>query len=198
MKDYLERVSTIKGIIQIGANIGQEISIFESFTQNIILCEPIQNLVDYLTHNYPKYMVIPYALGNIDTEMEFHIATNNKESSSLLKPTKHIEYYLNIAFNEIIKVPVRKFTTLIDQYKINIDEYNIIVSDAQGYDLEVLKGFGNYINNFDMIIVEYINSELYENNSTLNMIIDYLSYFNFKLEDTFDENLGAGNAVFSK
>lgn len=198
MKEYLQTVQDIKGIIQIGANSGQEVPLFETLTQNIILCEPIETLHQHLRLSYPKYLVVPYALGNLDAEMEFYPATNGGESSSLLKPTKHIEYYPSIGFENPITVPVRKFTTLSQEFKIDIQKYNVIVSDAQGYDLEALKGFGEYINHFKMIIVEYINSDLYENNSTLPMLIEYLSTFGYRLLSTFDENIGAGNAVFIK
>jgi hypothetical protein len=79
-----------------------------------------------------------------------------------------------------------------------MNNFNILVSDAQGYDLEAIKGFGPYIANFELIIAEYINSNLYENEASLDDMINYLTPLNFELIDTFDENLGAGNAVFKK
>jgi FkbM family methyltransferase len=147
---------------------------------------------------YPNCTVIKCALGQTDCEMDFHLASNNGESSSLLKPLKHIEYYPHITFNKTISVPVRRFETIVKDYEINISNFNVIISDTQGYDLECLKGFGESITNFDLIISEYINSNLYENDSNLQSFIDYLTPLGFEFIKTFSENIGAGNVVFKK
>jgi hypothetical protein len=116
----------------------------------------------------------------------------------VLKPLNHITYYPDIKFDNLTKIPIRTFESLIDEYKIDINNFNILISDTQGYDLEAIKGFKHYIKNIELIIAEYINSDLYENNASLKDMIDYLSPLGFKLLNTFDENLGAGNAVFIK
>jgi FkbM family methyltransferase len=198
MKQYFDKLKTVKGIIQIGANLGQEISVFSNFTNNIILIEPIPNLATNLKNSFPHYMVLPYALGSTNSEMDFYIASNNGASSSLLKPLNHPIFYPDIQFSSPIKISVRTFESLIDELKIDMSLFNIIISDVQGYDLEAIKGFGNYICNFDLIIAEYINSSLYENDGNLHNINVYLSSFGFELVETYDENLGAGNAVFLK
>jgi FkbM family methyltransferase len=198
MRQYFNQLKNIKGIIQIGANSGQETSLFSDFTSNIILVEPIPDLVNNLKNLFPNYMVLPYALGSSNSEMDFYLASNNGESSSLLQPFNHTVFYPNIKFDHTIKVPVRTFKSLIFELDIDMNLFDVLISDAQGYDLEAIKGFEEYINNFNLIIVEYINSSLYKNDGNLNSIIEYLTPFGFSLIETFDENLGAGNAVFTK
>jgi len=190
MKKYLDMVN-IKGIIQVGANTGQEVSMFEQYTKNIMLIEPHPRIVDLLKTKYPKYTIIETALGNEDLERDFYVASNG-ESSSVLKPKQHLTIYPTITFNEIRKVQVRKFKSL----EIDISGYNVVITDTQGCDLDVLKGFGELLNGIDLIISEYIDTELYENNQGLNLFIEYLT--NFKLIETFDVNSGAGNAVFKR
>ena len=198
MTEYFNQISTIKGIIQVGANLGQEIGLFKNYTNNIILIEPIPQLAHYLSQSHPNYLVIPCALGSVNTKMDLHLASNNGESSSLLKPLNHTVYYPDITFGQSIEVPVRTFSSLIDDYKINTDLFNVLVSDTQGYDLEAIKGFGSYIQKIDLIIAEYINSNLYENDASLEDMSNYLIPLGFELVNTFSENLGAGNAVFKK
>lgn len=198
MKHYFDKVKNIKGVIQIGANNGQEVNFFNKYTNNIILVEPIPEIAKTLKCNHPNFLVIPYALGSVNTEMDFYIASNGGASSSLLKPLNHSIFYPHIKFETPQKIPVRRFDSLIAELNIDINLFNILVSDAQGYDLEVIKGFGNYINNFDLIIAEYINSSLYENDGNLDSMKKYLSLFGFILLNKYDENLGAGNAVFIK
>jgi FkbM family methyltransferase len=190
MKKYLEMVD-VKGIIQVGACNGQEISLLENFTKNIMLIEPHPHLANFLKVRYPEYKVIETALGNENNESDFYTASNG-ESSSLLKPHKHIKFHPTITFNDIIKVKVQRF----EDMKIDISGYNVLITDTQGTDLDVLKGFGSLINNIDLIISEYINSDLYYGNQGLNLFVEYLK--NFKLIETFDENQGAGNAVFKR
>lgn len=151
MIDKYLTLKKINGIIQVGANSGQEISIFEKYTNNIILFEPNNSLYEYLKINYNNYLIYNYALGNSDEEL-----------------------------------------------KLNIDDFNVLTSDTQGYELQVLKGFGNLINNIELIICEYIDSNLYENDSKLEDIKNYLIKYNFYLYDIFDVNNGAGNLVFIK
>jgi len=195
---YINEISSIKGIIQIGANTGQEIKYFYHLTDNIILIEPIPQLIDYLTKLYPKYLVLPYGLGSTNDIMDLYLASNGGESSSVLKPLNHLKYYPDVLFQDSIKIQVRTFESLIDEYNINMNNFNILISDTQGYDLEAIKGFGDYIKHFELIIAEYINSDLYENDASLEDMTNYLTPLGFKLINTFDENLGAGNAVFIK
>lgn len=197
MDKYLT-LKKINGIIQVGANSGQEISIFEKYTNNIMLFEPNKSLYEYLKINYNNYLIYNYALGNSDEELDFYVASNNGESSSILKPKNHTILYPNVTFEKPLKIKVRRFDNLMEELKLNIDDFNVLISDTQGYELQVLKGFGNLINNIELIICEYIDSNLYENDSKLEDIKNYLIKYNFYLYDIFDVNNGAGNLVFIK
>ncbi len=198
MIEYINQIPNIKGIIQVGANSGQEVGLFKRFTNNIILIEPIPQLAQYLSQIHPDCLVIPCGLGSTNNYMDLYLASNGGESSSVLKPLNHPKYYPGILFEYSIKIQVRTFESLIDELNIDMDNFNVLVSDAQGYDLEAIKGFGDYVKNFELIIAEYINSDLYENDASLDDMISYLTPLGFKLINTFDENLGAGNAVFKK
>ena len=190
MKKYLDMLN-VKGIIQVGACAGQEVPTLESYTKNIILVEPHPHLVNHLKNRFPNYSVIETALSNEDSERDFYVASNG-ESSSILKPKEHLTIYPHITFNETRRVQVRRFESL----GIDISNYNVIISDTQGCDLDVLKGFGELLQHIDLIIAEYINTNLYENNQGLNSFIEYLK--DFELIETFDENNGAGNVVFKR
>mgnify|MGYP003332726712 CR=1 FL=1 len=91
--------------------------------------------------------MLPYACGSSNVELDFNLSSNDGESSSILNPLDHKTVYPNISFLDKIKVQVKRFDSLIDQFDIDINSFNIIISDTQGYELEVLKGFGNYLNN---------------------------------------------------
>ena len=196
--DHIKATNSIKGIVYVGANTGQEVPYLQQLVDNIILVEPIPQLHDFLMQTYPKYLTLPYALGSSNSVMPLYLASNNGESSSVLKPVNHTTYYPDILFEDYIEVGVRTFKSLVEEYNIDISKFNILITDAQGYDLEAIRGFDDYITSFDLIIAEYIDSNLYENDATLKDICDYLEPLGFKFIESFDINLLAGNAVFRK
>lgn len=198
MIEHIKQIEKVQGIIQIGANSGQEVSALRNFTNNIILIEPIPQLYEILKTNHSDLTVLCMGLGSSNCEMQLYLSSNNGESSSVLKPINHPILYPWILFGSSIPIKIRRFDSITTEFNIDIKNFNVIVSDAQGYDLEAIKGFGDLINNIDLIIVEYINSNLYENNASLYDIQDYLNQKGYDLLYTFDENSGAGNAVFKK
>jgi hypothetical protein len=79
---------------------------------------------------------------------------------------------------------------------IDINNFNVLVSDTQGYEIQVLKGFGDFLKKLDYIYVEYINSELYEDCSNLDKIENYVKQYSFELDSIYPENSNWGNALF--
>lgn len=196
----LRKINKIKGIIQVGANYGQEVNELRNLTKNIILIEPIPEIAKYLSDTFTDCVVFEYGIGSENFKTKLNKSSNYGASSSILKPVTHLSQYPWVAFNETIDIEVKRLETLILNDQINIDNYNVLISDTQGYELHVLKGCGNFITKFDMIIVEFIDCNLYENDASLETIKDYLSKFDFELIDLFEgENgikNGHGDAVF--
>jgi len=185
-------VLPIKGIIQVGSNVGQECTLFKKYTNNIICFEPIPYVFDILKKN-KGIICFNFALGEKNEMKKMYIASNNGESSSFLKPLNHIKEY-NVSFKDTMELEIKRF----DSLNIDMNKYNILISDTQGYEVNVLKGFGDKLNNIDLIITEYIDSKLYENDSSLKNIINYLEKFNFKLKEKTADPAGWGNALFIK
>lgn len=183
----------IKGIIQAGANVGQECNLFKAYTQNIVCFEPVPNVYNILKRDHPTVESHNLALGDKNEKLKMYVASNNGESSSFLKPLNHLKYY-NITFNEEIESEIVRF----DSLDYNMDNYNVIVSDTQGYEVKVLSGFGDRLKFIDSVIIEFINSELYEGDASLEDITKFLTDFNFELIHTTPVNNGAGVAVYIK
>ena len=189
----LTKFIQIKGIIQAGANVGQECNLFKEYTNKIIYFEPLPSVFQTLIKNNPGIDAYNIALGDKNETKKMYVASNNGESSSFLKPLNHLKYY-NIQFNNEITVPIKRF----DSLNIDITPYNVLVSDTQGYEVKVLKGLGEGINTLESIIIEYINSNLYENDSSLEDISNYITPLGFKLIKVYGENNGAGVALYIK
>ena len=189
-----EKVKPI-GIIHVGANTCQELPLYLAHgIENRIWIEPFVDL------KFPnKETIIHVAIGDKNEEIDtIYQASNNNESTSLLKPLKHLEKYNNINFNPTI-FPI-KIVTIEELLKNNLGggkNFNYLVLDIQGMELKALKGLGQYCNHFDVIITEAYTDELYENCGKLNEIQELLSNYDM-VEFIAESDKGWGDAAFIK
>lgn len=137
--------------------------------------EPIRN--EYIND---RFFIFPIALSNVDTpcEMVFYETHNDVGCSSLLKP---IDQRLG-PYTVKSAVPVYSLKHFFDLFPFDRFEYiDYIKIDAQGSDLDILKGAGNYLKERVVYITAEPEHEYYENchnNNTTN-IENYLKTQNF-------------------
>ena len=67
---------------------------------------------------------------------------------------------------------------IIKKDKISIKDYQTLILDTQGSELQILKGPNKLLKNFKYIKLEASNFELYKNNRVLKEIADYLKNYN--------------------
>ena len=94
--------------------------------------------------NEKRFQLIPNALSNVEKqeEMTFYINSKDCGTSSLFK---HDEKYLGPIKNKI-NVPVLSLKMFFDKFPWDKFDYiDYIKVDAQGSDLNILKGAGNYL-----------------------------------------------------
>jgi hypothetical protein len=121
------------------------------------------------------------ALGNENKKINMYVETaNNGQSSSILKPKKHLEQYPHITFDFIEEVSMFR----LDDLDINFSKYNFINIDVQGYELEVFKGSFNILKNINYIISEVNRDEVYEGCPHINEIDNFLNQFGFQRTET--------------
>lgn len=191
---------SINGIIQVGAHYGQEVSDFLTLTDNILLFEPQKKAFEQLLKTIEKYDTIKaeqFALGNMDSgDIEMYIAnTNDAQSSSLLEPYKHLHQYPNCQFKSKENVKITSINHYFTDKKFN---YNLLVIDTQGYELEVLKGGSNYLSKIDFILTEVSNQELYKNCVLIEDLDCFLKTHNFVRSTTDWEGESWGDAIYIK
>jgi len=188
----------IHGIIQVGANNGQELNLLVKHSDNIYLFEPLKSAYSILlakSANYKTVKTYNFALGDSHGVEALNVTkTNNGASSSILKPTLHKDYFPEIQFNAVEEVAVKRF----DEIDENIDA-NFLIIDVQGFELKVLKGFGNKLKNIDFIFTEYSLKPLYENSVLIYDLDDFLKNFGYIRFKTFPtSNKPQGDALYVK
>lgn len=198
-KSIYEKYSMeIKGVIHVGSHYGEEIPVYiNNGITNIVLFEPVEENFEQIELNVSNYNAnitgYQVALGSENKISNIYLSSNKCESSSLLKPKKHLQLYPDITFDKIQEVEVKK----LDYYSFT--EYNMMNIDVQGYELEVLKGAVNTLQYIDYIYCEVNTEEIYENNAYIENIDEFLSEYSFKrVETSWWGNHGWGDALYIK
>jgi FkbM family methyltransferase len=187
----------IRGVIHIGAHHGLEDFLYrEKNIQNIMYFEPLEKNFKVLESNVSNKSILhKLALGNEKKDVTMFVESANKGmSSSVLKPTHHINQYPHIVFNETEVVKMDKLDNII----FNRNDFNFINIDVQGYELEVFKGSEKTLEHIDYIISEINNVHLYENGTLINELIDFLGKHNFKLVEENWDGVTWGDGFFIK
>ncbi len=186
------------GVIHIGAHIGEEIEHYIDIgIKKLIYIEANYEVMDALKNNVNKYKnkidveIYNFAITDKKGLFDFYV-TNNLMSSSLYKLKLHKKYYPDVFEAKTIKVFGITFDDFIIEYNINISDYNILVMDIQGAELNVLKGATKNINNFEMIVSEISREEIYDGGCLHNQLTEFLEGNNFKMLNFF-ENQGKPN-----
>lgn len=146
-------INSIKVICEIGARYGDESeklsSIFKdaqilSFECNPILVKGCRERLQKL----PNVRFFDFGLGEQNTVMPFYHYTENNDGASSL--------YKRIDFNNTQKhigdVVIRTLPSVLVEN--DIQHVNLVCMDIQGYELNVLRGCGDYFNKIDYVIME--------------------------------------------
>lgn len=176
----------INGVIHIGAHYGLEHKIYtDNLIENQIFFEPVKINFEILKSNIDeKHQLYNLALGNDNRQIEMYVETSNSGmSSSILEPFIHLKQYPNITFDNKEIVEMKR----LDDIPINLDNFNFINIDVQGYELEVFKGAEKSLEKINYIMTEINRDELYRECVKIEELILFLSKFGFKLvEETWD------------
>lgn len=99
---------------------------------------------------------------------------NNPGCSSLLKPKGRFENCADLIYN----VDVISLKSILDN--IDYDVIEVLKTDTQGNDLNVIKSLGDHIKNVVFIDAEYDESDDYENANTGDQLDNFLKDNDFK------------------
>tara|TARA_B100000927_G_scaffold28588_1_gene21203 strand:- start:192 stop:941 length:750 start_codon:yes stop_codon:yes gene_type:complete len=168
-----KNISNIDSLIHIGGHKGEEIERYKSLNlKNVIYVEPIKKFAKEIENkikNLENFSVLAIGLGSEDKEDEINIAEDNHSgSSSIFSPRPS-----SIEFVNKEKIIVKKFSSL------DLPVLDLAIIDTQGYELEVLKGFEEKINDFKFLIVEFSNYEGYIGQVTYDRLNKFLNSSNF-------------------
>lgn len=179
--DYLRHVT---GVIHIGANSGQERHLYGS--REVIWVEAIPALAEELRRNiadFPTHRAINTVLSERDGDVvEFHVASNDGLSSSMLDFKVHADDRPDIKYVDTLKLTTMTFRSMVGQHGIDLDRFGGLVIDVQGAEMLVLKGAGDLVRQFKFIKAEASDAELYAGACLADELIAYLAAYGFRVQ----------------
>tara|TARA_S200000501_G_scaffold290196_1_gene275148 strand:+ start:206 stop:907 length:702 start_codon:yes stop_codon:yes gene_type:complete len=97
-----------------------------------------------------------------------------------------------------VTVITKKLSTLIEENNIDMNKFDFLNIDAEGAELEILKGFENYLDYINVIDLETSYDDRNNTGAFHNVIVDWLSSKNFSLREMSDsyEYEKWGDSVF--
>ncbi len=159
----------ITTILDVGANKGQFALRLRAlgYRGKIISFEPVFSAfleLKTLAAVDSQWQVYNYAVGSQKGMLELNV-TDSTELSSFLKPNDYSKvYYKNeVSGIHMQKTEIRLLKDFIEENNLEIDSV-LLKTDTQGFDIEVLKGAGNYLASLiKVIVVELSFKPIYEN-----------------------------------
>lgn len=164
------------GIIHVGAHYGQEYPTYKKMgAPNVIFIEPCASAYAVLDHRYglnPDVTLVRAACGEYRGQVEMNIEISNQgQSNSILPLGTHAKHYPEIKFIE------KELVEMITLDGLNTKDYDFLMIDVQGYELNVLKGATETIKKCNWVYTEVNFEQVYEGCPHVDEIDAFLSEF---------------------
>lgn len=148
--------------------------------------EPVPELYSALVKrvgSMPNVKAFSLALGERNGSVEMYVSGGDSTgSSSILKPTAHLERFPSVTFGN--QIQVRLLRTEDWAKEQGVDRIDFIWLDMQGYEVNALKGMGSLLAKVSVIYTELCKDELYSGLVTRDEYIRHLSNIGFELMST--------------
>jgi len=169
----------ITGVIHVGAHFGQEYHDYKAAgIRQVLFIEPCEKAFKVLQETFsstPGVTLFNSACGEYFMICDMNVEQANQGmSNSLLKPIKHLDQYPSIQFTTTEEVEVRPLDEITSHL---LTRGNLLVMDVQGFELEVLKGATQTLNQIDYIYTEVNRDEVYENCARVEQLDEFLTDF---------------------
>jgi FkbM family methyltransferase len=149
--------------------------------------------------NNPRLIALPVAVSTDRGVMDFNVNAKTA-TSSLLKSVAGADISALTRTKEVRKVPVLRLEDILERIPATV-EIEILKTDVQGLDLQVLKSAGSQIQRVRRVKAEVINQHLYDGQGALRPgteaeFVSYMESQGFRFER--DSDVRPGRAWLDK
>lgn len=203
--DYLFSNFAIRstGALHLGANAGQEAEIYQRHGIRKVIwveAEP-QTYLELVKHlkKYPNHIALLACVSDQDdSEVVFHVANNNSQSSSIFELGTHRQEHPTVHYVREFTTQTVRVDTLLKNNGLTIGRDWFLNIDLQGAELLALKGMGELLWNFKWAYIEVNEKPLYEGCPLVKEVDDYLSGFGFTVAQTQMTKSGWGDRLYRR
>lgn len=183
MIDFLRQrltpiADSVTGVLHIGAHTGQEAPLYEELgIKNVVWVEANPAVIPRLRANVEPlgHRVIECAVGGWDERANFHVTSNDGESSSLLQLGEHKDLWPDITVTHTVQVKSRPLNILFPE--CDLWKCNLWVLDIQGGEYYALANACMALSFADFILTELNFSNMYLCGGSVEEIDRLLSDF---------------------
>lgn len=177
---FTQQGFTINGVIHGGMNDGEEVYSYKDLgIKNILGFEPLPFAAQKARDDH-AVRVEEFALGNNNGSATLIVTKGDGKGSSIYEPILESEevkknWVDNGIIVDHITVETRRFADWFMQSDINLDDYDCLVLDTQGNEMEVLMGMEKLLMNFKYLSIELSETPVYEGETPAHDVCSWLT-----------------------
>lgn len=189
-------------VLHVGASRGQEARHYKRFgVDHVTWIEALQSecviLRRHLKGRTDQRVIQALVLNADGMTVDFHIATNRGESSSVFPLGRHRQAYPHISYRKTIRLESRRLDTLLQFHHVPYSLFDTLVMDIQGAELLALKGMGAYLDSIRAAVIEVAPIAIYEGGCAEAEVQQFMETAGFKLRArVIDPIVNAGDALY--
>ena len=177
--------------IDVGANVGQFATSLRSigYTGKILSLEPNPTVLPQLKEaasDDEEWIIIPGGVGANEGTLTLH-DTDDSSFASLLPPNEASEERFGsyVETKSEHEVSIRPLQSWLAEENLLKQSQVFLKSDTQGFDLEVLKGCGEFLDEIQAVLVELSYQPLYEGAPTHEEVEGFLRKAGFVFSGSY-------------
>ena len=197
LKECIEVYSN-KGVIHVGANSGQERDLYHNLGKLVYWIEADPNIYPELEENierFPNQTSMCALIYDTIEKVEFNLSKQSERSSIFAFTNHHFEDD-NFHHLDTIELQTTRLDILFQDGSVNLKEYDTLVTDCQGADLNIIRSLGNNISQFNLIVTEVFFEPCYENILLAKDFNSYMKQNKFKLIGEFGRKPKWSNYIY--
>jgi FkbM family methyltransferase len=156
----------LRGVIHVGANTGQERAHYRQYGLRVLWIEPVPEVFAQLQANLAGLVgqnaLCALIADEEGREVDFHVASNDGLSSSMLELGRHKEVWPEVSYQRTLKLRTTTLDAMVrDGLIAPVAAFNGLVMDTQGSELMVLRGATALLRHIDFVKTEAADFESY-------------------------------------
>jgi len=175
----------VDGVIHVGANCGRERDTYETFALEVLWVEPIPEVFGRLQQNvrgYERQRAVMALVTDVDgREYDFHLASNNGASSSILELADHRGLWPDVEYTSTMKITSTTLPSLLAREGLDPARYQALILDTQGSELLILRGAEPILRGFEYVKTEVADFESYAGCCRLDEMNAFMRDHGFRL-----------------